>query len=794
MSLFSKLSKNNDKALYPWSQKKLGGTSNALPRVRHAAAAISSDAILIYGGVHRGTPKKDILLIDTNTMSAMSMMTIGDIPNTRISPTILHFNSHILQNKQWSRLPTDGKLAPSERAGHSCVMHEGIIYIWGGQKEGRYLNDLFLFNINPTPRWDQLNSDSCPEPRAGHISAIYEDKMYIFGGTNGKQVFNDLWSFDFKKSAWAKIDPNGSLPVAREGCSSAVVDDIIYIFGGRGEDGVQLNDLCAYKIKNRYWFTFQNMGPSPSPRHGQTITAIGNRLFVVGGDNDFAKMEDASHVYILDSTKIKFPLESTVPVTTQPPSEEKVIPPRDNSTEAQYQPQSQPQPVQPQPVQPQQPYLQRQQSLQNYQAMDQKQRNEQASPAQKPPLRVVPNANSPNNEAQQDSPTTGSPVNRSYYRENQPPPRPPRHASVAPEAALLRPRTTSSPNPSPIDPDSRHPYPTEEGVIHEVEELKKDHSTATDEEREMLLREIKSRDAIIEEMKKKENWWRAEVAMARKLQGKNLVENDLPQDQAKVLQQLITVKAELDRVRQSILQQAEPMSDKVQQADRMRTAALQEAAYFKSKYLAIKSRRQSDLEHLEISRSDELERRLAVALAENETKSKLLIQLQKRSEHDQAARLATEERAKEAHERAEEAQGAHQRALEELQAVYARATRAEAQVRENTIKIVNLTQQLSETLTAQPAFKSQDVSEAQLKASQLEAANLKARNESAALRQKLAESMDDIDRLTTALHEREDALTEAKMNIEDYEIQLNMLRDAVNQKSPVNGMASTPAY
>ncbi|KAG1230613.1 hypothetical protein G6F68_019274 [Rhizopus microsporus] len=109
-------------------------------------------------------------------------------------------------------------------------------------------------------------------------------------------------------------------------------------------------------------------------------------------------------------------------------------------------------------------------------------------------------------------------------------------------------------------------------------------------------------------MKKKENWWRAEVAMARKLQGKDLVENDLPQDQAKVLQQLITVKAELDRVRQSILQQAEPMSDKVQQADRMRTAALQEAAYFKSKYLAIKSRRQSDLEHLEISRSDELER------------------------------------------------------------------------------------------------------------------------------------------------------------------------------------------
>ncbi|RCH88147.1 hypothetical protein CU097_000418, partial [Rhizopus azygosporus] len=172
----------------------------------------------------------------------------------------------------------------------------------------------------------------------------------------------------------------------------------------------------------------------------------------------------------------------------------------------------------------------------------------------------------------------------------------------------------------------------------------------------------------------------------------------------------------------------------------------------------------------------------------------LLQQLQKRSQHDQSARLATEERAKEAQERAEEAQQAHQRALEELQAVYARATKAENQVRENAIKIADLTQQLSEALTAQPAVKSQEVSEAQLKASQLEAANLRARNESAALKQKLAESMDDIARLRTALNEREDALNEARLHIEDYEIQLNMLRDAMNQKSSVNGFAPTPAY
>jgi hypothetical protein len=338
------------------------------------------------------------------------------------------------------------------------------------------------------------------------------------------------------------------------------------------------------------------------------------------------------------------------------------------------------------------------------------------------------------------------------------------------------------------------------------------------EERQTLLREIQARDVIISEMKKKEGWWRTEVSLARKLRATKgdsfdegpdadealLMDVDhLAEDKVKLFEQLVSMKSELRRVRASILQQAQPMSEKVNQADRMRTAALQEAAYFKSKYLALKARRQDDLGTLDISRSDELEKRLAAALTENEANGKLLQQLQKRSQHDQTARHATEERAREAQARAEEAQQAHQRALEELESVYARATKAELQVRENAVKIADLTHQLSEALISQPTVKSQEVTEAQLKASQLEAANLKARNETATLKQKLAENLDDIARLRTILNEREDALAEAKIHVEDYEIQLSMLREAMSQQqhqknasvnNTANGFAPTRAY
>lgn len=337
-------------------------------------------------------------------------------------------------------------------------------------------------------------------------------------------------------------------------------------------------------------------------------------------------------------------------------------------------------------------------------------------------------------------------------------------------------------------------------------------TAAAQEERQSLMREIKARDMIISEMKKKENWWRTEVSLARKQRSNKgesfddgpdadealLMDIDhIEEDKVKLFEQLVSVKSELRRVRNSILQQAQPMSEKVAQADRMRTAALQEAAYFKSKYLALKSRRQDEIENLDLSRCDELEKRLAATLTENESTNKLLQQLQKRSQHDQTSRLATEERAREAQERAEEAQQAHQRALEELQVVYSRATKAELQVRENAVKIADLTQQLSDALMAQPIVKSQEVTEAQLKASQLEAANLKARNETAGLKQKLAENMDEIARLRTVLNEREDALGEAKIHVEDCEIQLSMMREAMNQqhqKSSVNGFSPTRAY
>lgn len=69
---------------------------------------------------------------------------------------------------------------------------------------------------------------------------------------------------------------------------------------------------------DRRWFRFQNMGPSPSARHGLTMTAVREKLYVLGGDNETTRLDDSSLLFILDSTKIKYPTDIPPPVQQTP--------------------------------------------------------------------------------------------------------------------------------------------------------------------------------------------------------------------------------------------------------------------------------------------------------------------------------------------------------------------------------------------------------------------------------------------------------------------------------------------
>ena len=97
----------------------------------------------------------------------------------------------------------------------------------------------------------------------------------------------------------------------------------MYIFGGRTEEGTDLGDLASFRITSRRWYTFQNMGPSPSARSGHSMTAFGKQIVVLAGEPSSTprQPEELGLVYVLDTAKIRYPNDQQI---QQTPSGERV--------------------------------------------------------------------------------------------------------------------------------------------------------------------------------------------------------------------------------------------------------------------------------------------------------------------------------------------------------------------------------------------------------------------------------------------------------------------------------------
>jgi len=125
-------------------------------------------------------------------------------------------------------LKTDKAQSPITRASMSAAVHEGKLWVFGGQDEdNNKLNDLWCFDKDSVS-WSQIKpkaGDFAPLHRSGHTTVSYGGKMYIFGGiVELTKELNDLIVFDFSTGKFSGSDESNQ---GHHGSQSPLRTDVV---------------------------------------------------------------------------------------------------------------------------------------------------------------------------------------------------------------------------------------------------------------------------------------------------------------------------------------------------------------------------------------------------------------------------------------------------------------------------------------------------------------------------------------------------------------------------------------
>jgi len=197
---------------------------------------------------------------------------------------------------EWSTVKIRGSRAPSERYGHSVVIHNGKLFMYGGvMRSGHVSKELWSFNIETkewtreAPKTGRCLGSLCGEIHsAGHTATVVQNRMIVIFGHSPQYGYLDtVQEYHFGNMEWGIIETRG-YPVKGGYGHSAVLDEytnLIYVYGGY----ISVSSSVAQLSNNLYSFEHQKgewtlLSESPSYRYLHSATIIRGMMLVFGGN------------------------------------------------------------------------------------------------------------------------------------------------------------------------------------------------------------------------------------------------------------------------------------------------------------------------------------------------------------------------------------------------------------------------------------------------------------------------------------------------------------------------------
>ncbi|DAZ96855.1 TPA: hypothetical protein N0F65_008286 [Lagenidium giganteum] len=194
---------------------------------------------------------------------------------------------------RWS-MPTLEGSAPSARGGHSAVLADTQLLVFGGHYFGGhgkfvYLNDLHRLDLE-TSTWSEIVAKDkqavVPRPRYNHSALLmnHDTRMFVFGGKGEfNQVFRDMLFLDVPRLEWFQVQWTTDCPQGRFAHAVASVDDVQLVLFGGWDGKKSMADLWIFDTHNFTWARPKCHGRAPTPRQDHSMMPLASDTIMVYG-------------------------------------------------------------------------------------------------------------------------------------------------------------------------------------------------------------------------------------------------------------------------------------------------------------------------------------------------------------------------------------------------------------------------------------------------------------------------------------------------------------------------------
>lgn len=231
----------------------------------------------------------EIPLTSGHTSYKNTIFTFGGLSNKLINNALIGITTNSSYNSS-TQILSSNQISPSLRSKSALLSVRNKLYIFAGQDQNIFLNDLWSYTPS-LAKWSQiLYKNKGPSPRHSFSHASIGDIIIIWGGITKSGYSNEMFIYNVVTNKWTEIDSTSHLkPSKRYGACMVLDFPLIYIGGGANEFGI-CPDVWVYDLgKEQYLKTnllvdrvyancFMDRG-GIQYRSGEDPTLLGGKIF-----------------------------------------------------------------------------------------------------------------------------------------------------------------------------------------------------------------------------------------------------------------------------------------------------------------------------------------------------------------------------------------------------------------------------------------------------------------------------------------------------------------------------------